>query len=117
MATEKINESILTSVKKTLGLPDEYEAFDLDVITHINSVFTILTQIGIGPSNGFAIEDKHSVWSDFMQDMNLYQLVKSYVVLKVKLLFDPPMSSAILECYKTQINEYEWRLKTITETE
>lgn len=116
MAAEKMDDNILSSVKKMLGLPAEYNAFDLDIITHINSTFTILTQIGVGPANGFMIEDNTASWSDFIQDMNLYQLVKSYIVLKVRLLFDPPISSAVLECYKTQINEYEWRLKTIIET-
>ena len=98
-----------------LGLSEEYDAFDLDIITHINSVFTILTQIGVGPTNGFMIEDKTAIWTDFIQDSGIYQLVKSYVVLKVRLLFDPPISSAVLECYKTQANEYEWRLKTMAE--
>lgn len=117
MAAERMNDSILTSVKKMLGLSEEYDAFDLDIITHINSVFTILTQIGVGSGNGFMIEDKTPVWTDFIQDSGIYQLVKSYMVLKVRLLFDPPMSSAVLECYKTQVNEYEWRLKTMAENQ
>jgi hypothetical protein len=117
MAAERMNDSILTSVKKMLGLSEEYDAFDLDIITHINSVFTILTQIGVGPDNGFMIEDKTPVWTDFIQDSGIYQLVKSYMVLKVQLLFDPPMSSAVSECYKTQVNEYEWRLKTMAENQ
>lgn len=117
MAAERMNDSILLSIKKMLGLPEEYDAFDLDIITHINSAFTVLTQLGVGPADGFMIDDKTAIWSDFMPDMRFYQLVKSYVVLKVRLLFDPPISSAVLECYKTQINEYEWRLKTMVETE
>lgn len=117
MAAEKMNDSILSSVKKMLGLPEEYDAFDLDIITHINSVFTILAQIGVGSANGFMIENKTAIWTDFIQDMSLYQLVKSYMVLKVRLLFDPPMSSAVLECYKAQANEYEWRLKTMAENQ
>lgn len=116
MAAERMNDSILSSIKKMLGLPEEYDAFDLDIITHINSVFTILAQIGVGPSNGFMIEDKTAVWTDFIQDIGVYQLVKSYMVLKVRLLFDPPMSSAV-ECYKTQANEYEWRLKIMAENQ
>ena len=117
MATERINDSILSSVKIMLGLTDEYDVFDLSIINHINSVFTILSQIGVGPAEGFIIEDKTAVWSDFIQDAKLYQLVKSYVVLKVRLLFDPPMSSAVMECYRTQINEYEWRLRTLIESQ
>ena len=117
MAADEMKDSILLSVKKMLGLTEEYDAFDLDIITHINSVFTILTQIGVGPSNGFMIEDKTAIWTNFIKDMSLYHLVKSYMVLKVRLLFDPPMSSAVLECYKTQVNEYEWRLKTMAENQ
>lgn len=117
MAAEKMNDSILTSVKKMLGLSEDYDVFDLDIIVHINSVFTILTQIGVGPANGFMIEDKTVTWTDFIHDMSFYQLVKSYMVLKVRLLFDPPNSSAVLECYKTQANEYEWRLKTMAENQ
>jgi hypothetical protein len=115
MAADEMKDSILLSVKKMLGLTEEYDAFDLDIITHINSVFTILTQIGVGPSNGFMIEDKTAIWTNFIKDMSLYHLVKSYMVLKVRLLFDPPISSAELECCKTQANEYEWRLKTMAE--
>ena len=66
MAADRMNDSILSSIKKMLGLPEEYDAFDLDIITHINSVFTILAQIGVGPSNGFIIEDKTAVWTDFI---------------------------------------------------
>lgn len=94
MAADEMKDSILLSVKKMLGLTEEYDAFDLDIITHINSVFTILTQIGVGPSNGFMIEDKTAIWTNFIKDMSLYHLVKSYMVLKVRLLFDPPISSA-----------------------
>ena len=115
MAADEMKDSILLSVKKMLGLTEEYDAFDLDIITHINSVFTILTQIGVGPSNGFMIEDKTAIWTNFIKDMSLYHLVKSYMVLKVRLLFDPPISSAALECCKTQANEYEWRLKTMAD--
>lgn len=73
MGAEIMNDSILTSVKKMLGLSEEYDAFDLDIITHINSVFTILTQIGVGPGNGFMIEDKTPVWTDFIQDSGIYR--------------------------------------------
>lgn len=105
-----ITDSILTSVKKMLGIAEEYEHFDADLLMHINSVFSILHQLGVGPADGFMIEDKSSIWSDFISDESKYMLAKSYMFLKVKLLFDPPLSSAVLECYKTQISEYEWRL-------
>ena len=110
-----ITDSVLTSIKKLLGIAEEYEHFDADLIMHINSVFSILTQLGVGPSKGFMIEDKSATWKDFISDESKYMLVKSYMHLKVKLLFDPPLSSAVLECYKTQISEYEWRLNVAAE--
>jgi hypothetical protein len=110
-----ITDSILTSVKKMLGIAEEYEHFDADLLMHINSVFSILHQLGVGPADGFMIEDKSSIWSDFISDESKYMLAKSYMFLKVKLLFDPPLSSAVLECYKTQISEYEWRLNITAE--
>ena len=110
-----ITDSILTSVKKMLGIAEEYEHFDADLLMHINSVFSILHQLGVGPADGFMIEDKSSIWSDFISDESKYMLAKSYMFLKVKLLFDPPLSSAVLECYKTQISEYEWRLNVTAE--
>lgn len=110
-----ITDSILTSVKKMLGIAEEYEHFDADLLMHINSVFSILHQLGVGPADGFMIDDKSSIWSDFISDESKYMLAKSYMFLKVKLLFDPPLSSAVLECYKTQISEYEWRLNITAE--
>lgn len=112
-----ITDSVLTSIKKMLGIVEEYEHFDSDLIMHINSVFSILTQLGVGPSTGFMIEDKNASWKDFISDEAKLMLVKSYMHLKVKLLFDPPLSSAVLECYKTQISEYEWRLNVAAENE
>ena len=90
-----ITDSVLTSIKKLLGIAEEYEHFDADLIMHINSVFSILTQLGVGPSKGFMIEDKNATWKDFISDESKYMLVKSYMHLKVKLLFDPPLSSAV----------------------
>lgn len=112
-----ITDSVLTSIKKLLGIAEEYEHFDADLIMHINSVFSILTQLGVGPSKSFMIEDKSATWKDFISDESKYMLVKSYMHLKVKLLFDPPLSSAVLECYKTQISEYEWRLNVAAEND
>lgn len=107
-------ESILTSVKKMLGIAEEYEHFDSDIVMHINSVFMILTQLGVGPSEGFSIEDETSVWMEFVSDNSL-EAVKSYMYLKVKLLFDPPSSSAVLESTNRMISEFEWRLKEAAE--
>ncbi len=103
-------ESILTSIKKLLGIAEEYEDFDADIIMHINSVFSILTQLGVGPSNGFSIKDKEAKWHDFIGDDNNIEMVKSYIHLKVKLLFDPPLSSAVMEAMNQMIKELEWRL-------
>ena len=103
-------ESILTSVKKMLGITEEYEQFDADIIMHINTVFMILTQLGVGPETGFYIEDDTATWEDFLKDPTKLQMVKSYMYLKVRLLFDPPASSVLMEQYKESIKELEFRL-------
>ena len=103
-------DSILTSVKKMLGIPEDYEQFDMDIIMHINSVLMILTQLGVGPEEGFAIADKTDEWDDFIGDNVLLELVKSYVYLKVRLIFDPPQSSSVIEAMNRQISEFEWRI-------
>lgn len=104
-------ESILTSIKKLLGITEEYDHFDPDIIMHINTVFTILTQLGVGPSEGFRIEDETTTWDDYIStDIMLYDSVKSYIYLQVKLLFDPPQQSALIESINRRINELEFRL-------
>ena len=108
--------SILTTIKKLLGIAEEYEHFDSDIIIHINSVFMILTQLGVGPSEGFMIEDEQAVWTDFIPDQTKCEAVKSYVYLKVKLLFDPPLSAAVTESIKRMIDELEWRLNVAAES-
>lgn len=109
-------ESILTSIKKLLGIAEEYEHFDSDIMIHINSAFSILNQLGVGPEEGFAIKDKTAAWSDFIQDEQNIESVRSYVYLKVKLLFDPPLSSAVMESINRSINELEWRLNAAVDT-
>lgn len=103
-------DSILTSIKKLLGISEEDESFDTDVIIDINSALTVLHQLGVGPAEGFFISDSMATWSDFLQDKTTIELVKTYIYMKVKLMFDPPASATILQSYKDQINEYEWRL-------
>lgn len=105
-------ESILTSIKKLLGIAEEYEHFDTDVIIHINTALMILTQLGVGPPEGFRIEDKAATWNRFIPDSNtvLLEGVKTYIYQKVKLVFDPPQSSAAMEVMKQSIAELEWRL-------
>ena len=110
-------ESILTSIKKMLGITEEYEQFDADIIMHINSVFMILTQLGVGPSDGFSIKDKTNTWDEFIPTDNGLEAVKSYVYMKVKLLFDPPLSSTVMESMNRMISEFEWRLNVQSETE
>lgn len=104
-------ESILTSIKKLLGISEDYEHFDADIIMHINTAFMILTQLGVGPSDGFRIEDDSTTWNEFISEDNKnLEAVKSYIYMKVKLLFDPPLSSIVLESMNRMISELEWRL-------
>lgn len=109
-------ESILTSIKKLLGIEEEYTHFDADLIMHINSVFMILTQLGVGPQEGFSITDASSIWDDFIPNLQNFEIVKSYMHLKVKLLFDPPLGSAVMESYNRMIDEFEWRLNVASDT-
>lgn len=103
-------DSILTSVKKMLGIAEEYDHFDADLIMHINSVLTILGQLGVGPDEGFFIEDDGAEWTDFVSDMSNLQFIKTYVYQKVKLLFDPPQSASAIEALNRSISELEWRI-------
>lgn len=109
--------SILTSVKKLLGIAEEYENFDPDIIMHINTVFSVLTQLGVGPKNGFTITDKTQTWDSFIPENDLrFESVKSYVYMKVRMMFDPPVSSIVIEAMKQTIAELEWRLNVAAET-
>lgn len=110
-------ESILTSIKKFLGIAEEYDHFDPDIIMHINSVFADLWQMGVGPHADFMIEDDMTTWEEFLQGSGKFNAVKSYIELRVKLLFDPPSSSAVIEAYKREIDKWEWRLNVAAETE
>lgn len=103
-------ESVLTSVKKMIGITEEDESFDLDLLIHINSVFGILTQIGAGPVKGFVIKDKSAKWTDFIPEGSKLEFVKSYVELKTKLIFDPPQSSTTKDAMEKCIAELEWRI-------
>jgi hypothetical protein len=105
-----MEQSILTSTKKILGIAEDYTVFDLDIITHINSAFSTLTQLGVGPAAGFMIQDATEVWTDFIADDLQYNSVKSYVFLKTRQLFDPPTTSYLIAATERQIQELEWRL-------
>ena len=105
--------SILSSIKKLLGINSEDTAFDTDVIIHINSALGILNQLGVGKDSGFAISDDSSTWVDFVgNNQYLIGLVRTYVYLKVRLVFDPPTSSFVVESIKQNISEYEWRINS-----
>lgn len=108
-------ESILKSIKKLLGISDEETNFDSDLIMHINSVFAILNQMGVGPSKCFEIIDDTAVWSDFIEEDASFNNVKTYIYLKVRLVFDPPLSSSVLSAIERQISELEWRLNVNAE--
>ena len=105
-----MTQSILDSTKKMLGLASDYTAFDLDVITHINSVFSVLTQLGIGPERGFSIEDSSTTWDEYLGGNKLLHTIKSYVYLRVRVLFDPPSAGYVLTAIENQIKELEWRI-------
>ena len=108
-------DTILESTKKMLGISDQDTHFDPDIIMHINSVLMVLRQIGVGPKEGFMIADGFEKWEDFIPDSMDFIAIKTYVYLKVKMLFDPPLSSAVMECMKRNIDELEWRLNNEAE--
>lgn len=108
----KEHESILISIKKLLGIGNDDTSFDTDIMLHINSILSVLCQVGIGPEKGFLITGKDETWKSFLGKDNLTKqsMVVSYVNLRVKLLFDPPTSSFVTEAIKENIKELEWRL-------
>lgn len=111
-------DSILDSVKKKLGIDPDYEHFDPDIIMDINTAFSILRQLGVGPKTGFRIEDSGGVWSDFIPEDNpLYEAVKTYICQKVRMTFDPPTSSVMADAVNRSISELEWRLNVAAEFE
>lgn len=110
-------DSILTSIKKLLGIDESYEHFDSDIIMHINSVLAILIQLGVGPTEGFSIQDATKTWSDFLgENSALLEGVRSYVYMKVRLMFDPPTSAAAIESMTRLASEFEWRLNVTGDT-
>lgn len=108
-------DSILTSIKKLLGPSVDNTYFDPDIMTHINTVFMELQQLGAGPENGFFIEDKNAVWTDFMQSGTLLNSIKTFIYLKVKLVFDPPSSSAAVDSINRIIDKLEWHINNQAE--
>lgn len=110
-------DSILTSIKKLLGIAEDYTHFDTDIIIHINTALMTLTQLGVGPASGFAIEDKQDFWDDFLDNIEQLESVRTYVYLKVKLVFDPPLNATVISSMQQTINELEWRLNVAVDTQ
>lgn len=110
-----MNDSILTSIKKLLGITEECTDFDTDIIMHINTVLAGLNQLNVGAKDGFEISDSSATWVDFMGDDKRLNLVKSYVHQKVRLLFDPPLSSSVMEAINNAIKELEWRILLVAD--
>ena len=111
-----MEDSILKSIKKLLGIEEDDMSFDTDIIIHINSAFSRLRRLGVGPEKSFSIRDDYPVWNDFIQDNDNIEDVKTYIYLKVKLLFDPPANSSVLSSMKETINQLEWELNVEAET-
>ena len=110
-----MNGSNLDSIKKNLGIVPEYTAFDDQIILDINAAFSTLHQLGFGPDEGFEITGIDEFWSDIIEEPR-FNFVKSYVCMKVRVMFDPPTSSYALDALNKQIAEYEWRIKSEIET-
>lgn len=105
-----MEESILNSVKKVLGLDSDYDAFDEDILTHINTAFSTLTDLGVGPVYSFEIYDDSAIWGEYEAPPDQKSMIKTYVFLKVKTLFDPPATSFHISAAENQLKEFEWRL-------
>lgn len=112
MSDTVLEQSILNSIKKLLGLNNDITVFDTDIAFHINTVFANLAQMGVGPQAGYRITSSANIWSEFTTDDVLIENVKTYVYIKVKMVFDPPQTSALIDAYNAQARELEWRLYT-----
>lgn len=116
--TDNVNDktnSILNDIKKLLGIAPDYTNFDTDIIININSVFMILNQLGVGPKEGFRITGADETWDEYINEEDDLEAVKAYIWLKVKIVFDPPLNSTVMEAHKQMISEYEWRLNIQSE--
>lgn len=111
-----MEESILKSIKRLLGIGIEYDDFDSELIMHINSVFMILTQLGLGPETGFRIKDSEDTWTSFLEDRVDLESIKSYMYMRVRLMFDPPQMGYLVDSITKQCTEFEWRLNVQIES-
>ena len=105
-----MEESIFESIKSLLGPDASYDVFDQDILIHINTAISVLTQLGVGPATGFMVTGPDETWQDFIGDDKTLQMVKSYIYMKVKMIFDPPTNSSVLKAYEEACKEYEWRI-------
>ena len=105
-----MEESIFESIKSILGPDASYDVFDQDILIHINTAISVLTQLGVGPATGFMVTGPDETWQDFIGDDKTLQMVKTYIYMKVKMAFDPPANSSVLNAYNEACKEYEWRL-------
>lgn len=106
-----LEESIFKSIKSLLGPDSSYEVFDQDILIHINTALSTLAQLGVGPKEGFVVTGEEQKWKDLLGDNeSQLQMVKTYIYLKVKMVFDPPANSSVLSAYQETCKEYEWRM-------
>jgi len=110
-----MEDSILNSTKSILGVDPTYSAFDIDIITHINAAFSVVNQLGVGPDVGFMVNDETAMWADLSLPMNQLNLLRSYIFLKTRMMFDPPASGFLLDATNKQIQEFEVRLSYLRE--
>lgn len=108
-------DSILTTIKKLLGIEADYTQFDSDIIVHINTVLMTLCQLGVGPDSPASITNEMDTWEQIFGEEKNVEAIKTYIYLKVKMIFDPPTSSFVLDAMNKQANELEWRLNVQTE--
>ncbi len=111
-----MDDSILTTIKTLLNIDEDDDSFDIDVITHINTALADLTQLGVGPEDGFEIQDDTPVWRDLTNSMKLFNMVKTYIHLSVKLVFDPPQQSSVIASMEKRIEKLEWRIGVAVDT-
>ncbi len=112
-----MEESIFDSIKALLGPDASYDVFDQDILIHINTAISVLTQLGVGPATGFLVTGSDESWADFIGDDKTLQMVKTYIYMKVKMAFDPPVNSSVLNAYQEACKEYEWRLNVAVDPE
>ena len=112
----EIQNSILDDIKELVGAAS-YDTYDKTLILYINTVLSVLTQLGVGPKNGFSISDNTALWSDFIDDEEKFNMVKTYMSLRVRMLWDPPSNGTVADKIKDQLNEFEWRLRVQGEME